>query len=79
MLLNKLYSYLALSTTLDYVQKIIPIIIVDTALKTPATHLLTLPYIPPIIWHQTTFNNVGACWYVGDALLACILLERRGG
>ena len=37
MLLNKLYSYLALSTTLDYVQKIIPIIIIDTALKTPAS------------------------------------------
>ena len=79
MLLNKLYSYLALSTTFDYIQKIIPIIIIDTALKTPATHLLTLPLISPIIWHQTTFNKVGTCWHAGDTSLACILIERRGG
>ena len=35
MLLNKLYSCLALLTTLDHVQKIIPIIIVDTSKLLP--------------------------------------------
>ena len=43
-LINKLCPYLALLATLNYVQKIISIIIVDTALKTPATHLLTPTY-----------------------------------
>ena len=52
MLLNKLYSYLALSTTLDYVQKIIPITIVDTSKLLPPISSLSPKF-------QTRLAHVG--------------------
>ena len=65
LLLDKLHLYLALLATLDYVQKIILIVIIDTTLKTPATHLLAPPKIPPTIWHQMTFMRLTRLVHVG--------------